>query len=84
MGTWAAIPEIQDPDEKGNYVSGEVVALGSTGNIVEVPKDKMVALIGVNGLVVVESGNAILVCRKEQAQNIKAVTKEIKGSPNFL
>lgn len=84
VGTWAAIPDIQDPDEKGNYVSGEVVALGSTGNIVEVPKDKMVALIGVNGLVVVESGNAILVCRKDQAQNIKAVTKEINGSPNFL
>ena len=84
VGTWAAIPEIQKPDESGNYIAGEAISFESSGNIVEVSEGKMVALLGVNDLVVVESGNAILVCHKDYAQKIKEVTKEIAKSPDFL
>ena len=84
VGTWAAIPEIQTPDENGNYIAGEVISFESTGNIVEVSKGKMVALLGVSDLVVVESENAILVCHKDYAQKIKEVTKEIAESTDFL
>ncbi|MBE6610221.1 MAG: mannose-1-phosphate guanylyltransferase [Ruminococcaceae bacterium] len=84
VGTWAAIPDIQRPDSNGNYITGEAVALESSGNIVEVSKNKMVALLGVKNMVVVESGNAILVCHKDYAQRIKEVTKGISGRSDFL
>ena len=84
VGTWAAIPEIQKPDESGNYIAGDAISFESTGNIVEVSEGKMVALLGVKDLVVVESGNAILVCHKDYAQQIKEVTKEIAERPDFL
>lgn len=84
VGSWAAIPEIQKPDENGNYISGEAIAFESRGNIVEISNGKMVALLGVSDLVVVESGNAILVCHKDHAQKIKEITKEIAESTDFL
>ncbi len=84
VGTWAAIPEIQSPDKDDNYVTGEVAAFESTGNIVEVPSGKLVALVGVNDLVVVESGNAILVCSKDYAQQIKSATKKVTDAAKYL
>lgn len=84
VGTWAAIPEIQKPDENGNYVTGTAAAFDSTGNIVEVPKGKAVALLGVSDLVVVEAGNALLVCHKDYAQKIKEATKQLLDTPEYL
>lgn len=84
VGTWAAIPEIQKPDENGNYITGEVTSFESNGNIVEVPKGKLVALLGVKDLVIVESGNAILVCHKDYAQKIKEATQQIADTPEYL
>lgn len=84
VGTWAAIPEIQKADANGNYINGVVTSFESTGNIVEVPKGKMVALLGVKDLVIVESGNAILVCHKDYAQQIKEATKAISDTPEYL
>lgn len=84
VGTWAAIPEIQKPDENGNYITGEVTSFESTGNIVEAPKGKLIALLGVKDLVVVEHGNAILVCHRDYAQQIKEATKQIADTPEYL
>ena len=84
VGTWAAIPEIQKPDENGNYITGEVTSFESSGNIVEVPEGKLVALLGVKDLVIVESGNAILVCHKDYAQKIKEATQQIADTPEYL
>ena len=84
VGTWAAIPEIQKPDSNGNYITGEVTSFESSGNIVEVPNGKLVALLGVKDLVIVESGNAILVCHKDYAQQIKEATKQISDTPEYL
>lgn len=84
VGTWAAIPEIQKPDSNGNYITGEVTSFESSGNIVEIPNGKLVALLGVKDLVIVESGNAILVCHKDYAQQIKEATKQISDTPEYL
>ncbi len=84
VGTWAAIPQIQKADANGNYISGMVTSFESSGNIVEAPKGKLVALLGVKDLVIVESGNAILVCHKDYAQQIKEATKQISDTLDYL
>jgi mannose-1-phosphate guanylyltransferase len=84
VGTWAAIPEIQKADANGNYITGVVTSFESSGNIVEVPNGKLVALLGVKDLVIVESGNAILVCHKDYAQQIKEATKQIADTAEYL
>jgi mannose-1-phosphate guanylyltransferase len=84
VGTWAAIPEIQNPDKNGNYTTGVVASVESSGNIIEVPEGKAVAVLGVSDLVIVESGNALLVCHKDYAQKIKEATKQIADNPEYL
>ena len=84
VGIWSSIPEIQSPDENGNFINGAVTSIESSGNIVEAPSGKLVALLGVKDLVIVESGNAILVCHKDYSQKIGEVTKEISNTPEYL
>ena len=84
VGTWAAISEIQKADSNGNYINGTVTSYESSGNIIEIPEDKLIALLGVKDLVIVESGNAILVCHKDYAQKIKEATRQISDSPEYL
>ncbi len=84
VGTWAAIPEIQRPDAQGNYINGKAVTYDATGCIVEVPKGKAVAILGVSNLVIVESENALLVCHKDYAQKIREATRKFTDEPEFL
>ena len=84
VGTWAAIPEIQQADAQGNYVTGKAVVYDANGCIVEMPEGKSVAILGVSNLVIVESGNSLLVCHKDYAQQIKKATEKLKNDPEYL
>jgi len=84
VGTWAAIPEIQQADAQGNYITGKAVVYDANGCIVEMPEGKAVAILGVSNLVIVESGNALLVCHKDYAQRIKEATQKFMNDPEFL
>ena len=84
VGTWAAIPEIQEADAQGNYITGKAVVYDANGCIVEMPKGKAVAILGVSNLVIVESENALLVCHKDYAQKIKDATQKLHNDPEFL
>lgn len=70
VGSWTALPSHLGQDERGNTLRGPVVLLDADRNIV-LSGNKMVALCGVNDLIVVETDDAILVCHRNAAQNIK-------------
>ena len=66
-------------DERNNGVIGSNVKLyNSSSNIVNVPKDKLVVLQGLDGYIVVESNNTLLVCKKDDEQQIKQFVADIK------
>ncbi len=72
VGGWPALGELLAKDSEANTARGNVKALGSAGNLVfcEMP-DETVALIGVDGLIVVRAGNRTLVARKADIDRIK-------------
>jgi mannose-1-phosphate guanylyltransferase len=70
VGTWAALPAHLAPDGAGNAVRGPVVAVDSKGNLA-VSNGRVIALCGVQDLVVVETADAILVCHRDAVQSIK-------------
>jgi mannose-1-phosphate guanylyltransferase len=70
VGTWTALPRHLPVDASGNCVRGPVAAVDSSNNIV-VSNGRMVALCGVHDLVVVETPDAVLVCHRDAAQNLK-------------
>lgn len=70
VGTWTALPDHLGKDEQDNTLRGRVVTLDAGRNIVVAGK-RTIALCGVSDLVVVETDDAILVCHRNAAQNIK-------------
>ena len=74
VGSWSAMPELWGCDEAGNAAVGTVVSVDAGGCVVYAP-DRLVALVGVRDLVVVESGGALLVCPRDRAQDVRAVTR---------
>lgn len=76
VGGWPALGDLLDKDSDGNAIRGRLKAVGASGNLVfsETP-DETVALIGVEGLIVVRSGNRTLVARKEDVDKIRELSE---------
>jgi len=70
MGSWTALPPHLTTDEHSNSVRGPVALHDSHGNIV-VARKQLIALCGVKDLIVIETDDAILVCHRDAAEQIK-------------
>ena len=81
LGSWTSLEGVADilnaKREGGVVTGGELLAVQSSGHIVDAP-GKLVAILGVNDLIVVEHGQAILVAHKDKAQDIKLVVDQLK------
>jgi mannose-1-phosphate guanylyltransferase len=76
VGEWPAVARHYPADEQGNVIRGTAHLADSKGNIVfNRDPDHLVALLGVEDLIVVKTDDATLVCRKDQAQAIKEMVK---------
>lgn len=73
VGSWAALSAIRDADAAGNTVVGTTLVIDGANNILFCDDETMIATIGVSDLVVIKSGNAILVMPKSQAQDVRKI-----------
>ncbi len=80
VGSWAAMPALRGTDTNRNTTVGPVVAVESTGNILMSDDDTVIAVHGISDLVVVKSGNAILVIRKEASQDVRKVVDALSAA----
>jgi mannose-1-phosphate guanylyltransferase len=79
VGSWDALETILAPDTAGNHIAGgDVLAIDSHNNIVYAGKP-LVALIGVNDLVVVDTGDTLLIGHKDQMQKVKEVVERLRA-----
>ncbi len=76
IGSWKAISELYESDESGNRVIGKAVLVRSRDCFVQSDK-RLVAVVGVNDLVVVDTGDAVLVAHREHAQDVKEVVRQL-------
>ena len=77
VGGWLALADHLPVDEEGNRTHAEVHSLDSHDNLVfSEDESERVMLVGVEGLIVVHSGDRILVTRKERAEEIKKLVKD--------
>ena len=67
------------PDERGNVVvNSEHMSLDTHDTLVYSTEKKLVVTIGVDDLIVIDSGDALLVCRRDQAQQVRQVIDNLK------
>ena len=78
VGSWSALWEIEEKDENGNAFKGDVISVNSTNSYVNA-EEKLVAVIGLDDVVVVETKDAILVSKKSEVQLVKNVVNELKA-----
>lgn len=78
LGSWAALDEVLARDAQGNTGRGDVLALESGGNLL-FSDAGAIAVLGVSGLVVVRTGDSVLVIPKERSQEVKKLVEELKA-----
>ena len=78
IGSWSALWKIGDKDEQGNVCKGDVLALGTHNSLIHA-EHKLVATLGVDDLVVVETKDAVLVAHKDRVQDVKKVVEALKN-----
>lgn len=87
VGSWSALPEVMEADGDGHVVinSKGSISVGAEGNLAY-SGGKMVALVGVKDLIVVDTPDALLVCSKSAAQDVKKVVEELekRGLTEYL
>lgn len=76
IGSWKAISELYDSDEAGNRIMGKAVLVGSTDCFIQ-SAERVVAAVGVKDLVIVDTGDAVLVADRHQAQDVKEVVAQL-------
>lgn len=77
LGSWSAFDQIWPKDGDHNFSRSRLISVDSSGNIVD-GDSKLVALLGVKDLVVVSTGDAILVARKDRVQDVRKITDLLK------
>ncbi len=85
VGSWSELADLLRQDEAGNVVEGLPVLIDTQNSFISVP-DKLVAVIGVSDLVVVDTEDALLVCPKSRAQDVKKVVEILNrtGKTQYL
>jgi mannose-1-phosphate guanylyltransferase len=84
VGSWAALRKIWPKDNRGNALAegkqasrGKILAIDSSGCLIR-GEEKLIAVMGLKDMIVVEAGNAFLVCPRERAQEVRGILQELK------
>ena len=77
VGSWLALERINKTNEYGNYITGDVITINTERSTV-VGNKKLIALIGVEDLIVVDTDDAMLICSKSGTQDVKKVISNLK------
>jgi mannose-1-phosphate guanylyltransferase len=72
VGSWDEIYRLSDRDQDGNTYKGNVLGIKSRNNFVW-SEDRLIALVEVEGLIIVETKDAVLVCKKDKSQSVKEI-----------
>ena len=77
VGSFAALPEVRERDHLGNVAEGDALVIDGRNNVVLAQPGRPLAVIGLDDVVVVDAGDAILVCRKDRSQDVRKAVDEL-------
>lgn len=76
VGSWETMDALHESDQQGNVCIGDSLVI-DTANCVTYSRKRLIAAVGVENLIIVESDDAILVCDKDRAQDVKLVVDQL-------
>jgi mannose-1-phosphate guanylyltransferase/mannose-1-phosphate guanylyltransferase/mannose-6-phosphate isomerase len=78
VGSWAALWDVTDKDGFGNAITGDVLTVDSHNSYIHA-ENKLIAAIGVNNLVIVETDDAVMIAPKDRVQEVKEIVAQLKA-----
>lgn len=78
VGDWSALAEYSDRDEHGNAITGDAMVFDSRNSLVH-SSGRLVTAIGLEDMIVVDTGDAILICPKSRAQEVRQIVGRLKA-----
>lgn len=79
VGSWSALWDVSEKDLNMNVTKGDVITVDSTENYIYA-ENKLVATVGVDNLVIIQTKDAILVANKDKVQDVKSIVNQLKAS----
>jgi mannose-1-phosphate guanylyltransferase len=80
VGSWDAVYDLLPHDSAGNASRSELLCSDATGNYVDCGKKKLVALLGVDDLIIVDTPDALLVANRKRAQQVGGIVKLLENN----
>lgn len=77
VGNWLALERVNKTNEYGNMIQGDVISI-NTKNTIVCGSKKLIATVGIEDLVIVDTDDAILICAKDSTQDVKKVIENLK------
>lgn len=78
LGAWDALWDVQERDDAGNVVSGDVIAEGVLNSYIQ-SQSRLVAVAGIENTIIVETADAVLVADKSKAQSVKQLVEQLEA-----
>jgi mannose-1-phosphate guanylyltransferase len=79
VGHWAALRDVRERDSRDSVHQGRVIDLDGRRNII-VAEGGLVAAVGVEGMIIVHAGDAVLVCPVDRAQDVRDIVRELEAT----
>jgi mannose-1-phosphate guanylyltransferase/mannose-1-phosphate guanylyltransferase/mannose-6-phosphate isomerase len=79
IGSWSSLWDRGEKDSAGNVVNGDVIVEDSRGNYIR-SDGRLLAALGVEDLIIVETGDAVLVCHRDRHQDVKRIVERLAKS----
>lgn len=80
IGTWASVYDVSPSDAQGNVIIGNHIGVDTQHTLVRSESGRLVATIGLNGMIVVDTPDALLICPLDRAQEVKAVVEQLNAT----
>ncbi len=78
VGSFAALSDVRAQDAHGNVAEGEALILEGRNNVVLAQPGRPLAVVGLDDVIAVDAGDAVLVCRRDRAQDVRKAVDELK------
>ena len=79
LGTWDSLHQVSPHDDQGNVVDGDVLLYETRDCIIKTPLERLVVVQGLEGYIVAEYDNVLLICQRSEEQRVKDFVADVKA-----
>ena len=79
VGSWLSLERIKEADNNGNIILGNIIKIKTSNSIIQ-GSNKLIATVGLDNIIIIDTEDALLVCNKAHTQDIKEIVEKLKSN----